>query len=96
MREVVVKAVCDAVWRGEIDQMKTAEIALAYGVPRYNMLRLLHKIVAGTSKDPRFVRDEEIGGVKVADGSTFTYGSLSLNGDYGTESGPRHFVWFCT
>lgn len=95
--KIIRQSICDAVWDGQINQMLTREVAEQFGCSTASALHTLQSIVSGESEDKRFTINEEIGGVFISDGSTFTHSdgdTLAQNRD-ATHS-PRHYVWFLT
>jgi hypothetical protein len=87
----------NAVWQRKVDQMTTGSVAQAYGLSQNQALRLLKKIASGKSGDARFVYVSDRRGVKISDGTIFTYSRMSIDGRYGSrEHEPTHYVWFCS
>lgn len=93
------QAIADAVWQREIDQMTTREVADAYSCPLGTARQILMAIAMGTSGDTRFVVVADEGGVRVADGSVFSYSSIDIDVSLGQISGdqrPKHYIWFAS
>lgn len=85
------------IWNRKIDQMSTKEIADLYEMSQAKALRLLKDVASGKSGDNRFVYDEERQGVKIADGSIFTYGPVDKEGgSYTNRKSVKHYIWFCS
>ena len=85
------------VWQRKVDQMTTGEVAQAYNLSQNQALRLLKKIANGKSGDARFVFDPDRQGVKVSDGTIFTYSRMSRDGSHGSgHNEPTHYIWFCS
>jgi hypothetical protein len=77
--------------------MSTREIADKFEMTQAQALRILKKVASGKSGDKRFVNDEERQGVKIVDGSVFTYGPVDIGGgSYTDGKSVKHYIWFCS
>lgn len=96
------KRLVEDIWLGEVDQISTGEISKEYGLGHQVTLRILKKIASGNTKDTypysqyAFEYDAEREGVKISDGSVWTYSPMDINGDSAGGNGPKHYVWFCS
>lgn len=92
---LVEKAIRDAVWSRQIDQMSTREIAEKYGISLASARTILMSIRNGVSGDARF-KPGERGSVIVEDGSTFDYSPMDMDGNGSSDGTPKHYIWFCS
>lgn len=85
-------AICTAVYRGEISNMTTHEVATRFGCSDTFALRVLLSIVNNTSGDERFVPNEERNLLPtIGDGRTFFNGVDSM---YSLSSTRRPFKYY--
>jgi hypothetical protein len=85
------------IYNRKVDGMQTRGIAEAYGISMNLAFRSLNKIVYGGvySEDFPFGEfDEDMGGVRIQDGSTFTHGDDAEYSE-GRTGSANHLVWFC-
>lgn len=95
--QIMKQTILDAVWKREIDQMSTREVAEHFECSLVTARKVLLAIVNGTSGDSRFQPDTERGeGVLISDGSTFTYSPMDMDGSGSSLRTPKHYIWFCS
>lgn len=93
----VKQSILDAVWMRKIDQVSTREIAEKYKCSLAKTRSILLSIANGTSGDKRFEYVPDREGVKVNDGSVFTYSPMDVDGEGVSNDGrPKHYIWFCS
>jgi hypothetical protein len=92
------KAICDAVWNREIDQMNTREVAEKFECSLAEARTVLMSIRNGTSGDDRFkINPRRADGVLISDGSTWTYSPMDVGGKTGRhDRSPKHYIWFAS
>jgi hypothetical protein len=89
-------AIATAVWNGEIDQMSTDEVAQQFEIQHVQALHILKKIAKGKCGYRQFEYDPARQGVKISDGSIFTYSPVDVDGKGMSDKRPKHYIWFCS
>lgn len=87
------------VYAGNVDQVSTDAIAVKYHLSHGQALRLLKHIVSGKVRrdDYPFEYVEDREGVKIANGSIFTFSPMDVDGQGSSSNGrPKHYIWFCS
>ena len=92
------QAIHDAVWKREIDQVSTREVADQFGCSLSVARDILLDVVYGRSGDDRFKPDQERGeGVIISDGSTFNFSPMDVDGcGISSNRRPKHYIWFAS
>jgi hypothetical protein len=85
------------IYNRNIDGVPTAWVADHYGISHSRVLKALKGVVKGDVYAPDYPFGEycdNMCGVAVADGSTFTYGDDADFGE-GRRGAANHYIWFC-